>query len=115
METLNELQRMAENMTIYMSINGYTKRTFAKVTGISQNTMQAITSGKIKNEKKLSRYINVVTEKLQLEPDYFKQSREEISKAPIKYQDEEKLHTGNEKFNALSLMLKIGEIHYEWE
>ncbi|WP_167630187.1 hypothetical protein [Listeria valentina] len=115
METLNELKQIMENMTIYMSINGYTKRSFAKATGISQNTFAAMLAGKIKNEKKAVRYIEQATEKLNLEQDYFKKSREEIMQAPINYQDEEKLHIGNEKFNALSLLLKIGEIHYKWE
>ncbi|EMG28102.1 hypothetical protein X560_2231 [Listeria fleischmannii 1991] len=115
MSNIKEKKRIADNVAFYMTMNGYTKRTFAKAVGIGQNTITSVITGKMRNQKKFDKYIHDITEKLQLEIDYFKKEQVEIAAEPIKFQDENKLHLGDEKFNTLSLMLKIGEIHYEWE
>ncbi|WP_163654422.1 hypothetical protein [Listeria sp. PSOL-1] len=113
MKSSVEKQRIANNISLYIKLNGYTQRTFAKVAGISQSTMASITTGRMRNGNKFNRYIANITEQLGLEANYFSKKQEEITAAPIKFQDETKLHTSDEKFSALSLMLKIGEIHYK--
>ncbi|WP_239256056.1 hypothetical protein [Listeria ilorinensis] len=120
MKVLSEKQRIADNVAIYMKLNAYTNRTFAKAVGLSQSNVTSVVNGKIRNEKKFTKYIRTMTEQLGLEENYFVQPMENITSQPINFRDtskigadDSKLQTGNEKFNALSLMLKIGEIHYE--
>ncbi|PZF89315.1 hypothetical protein C1903_06435 [Listeria ivanovii] len=114
MKNKAEKQRIATNLSLYMKINGYTNRTFALAVGISQNTLKALMIGKMRNESKFQKYIMQITESLALEENFFEQPKEAITTAPITFQDtNKKMHLGDEKFNAISLMLKIGEIHYE--
>ncbi|EEO3414568.1 hypothetical protein G6H56_001198 [Listeria monocytogenes] len=113
MKNKAEKQRIATNLSLYMKINGYTHRTFALAVGISQNTLKALMIGKMRNENKFQKYISQFTESLALEEKFFEQPKEAITAAPITFQDTNKMHLGDEKFNAISLMLKIGEIHYE--
>lgn len=108
-----EKERIAKNLAIYMKMNGYTERSFAQATKLPQTTLHAMTTNKIKKTAKFHKYLDKICNNLGLKTDYFSKDQTEITAAPIKYHDESSLHLGDEKMRAISLLLKIGEIHYK--
>ncbi|CAM4098926.1 MULTISPECIES: hypothetical protein [Listeria] len=108
-----EKKRIAENINLYIRLNGFTKRSFAKATNFSQATAEAILNGKVRSNTKFNKYIVRVTEKLGLDTHYFKQDKETLLSMPIHYQeDDEKIHIGDDKYNTISAMLQIGDVYY---
>ncbi|MBA3925878.1 hypothetical protein HCJ66_05455 [Listeria sp. FSL L7-1582] len=108
-----EKKRIAENVNLYIRLNGFTKRSFAKATNFSQSTAEAILNGKVISNAKFNKYIVNITETLGLDAHYFKQDKEALLSMPIHYQEEEdKIHIGDEKYNTISAMLKIGDVYY---
>ncbi|EFI82920.1 hypothetical protein HMPREF0556_11605 [Listeria grayi DSM 20601] len=108
-----EKERIAANIAIYMKWNGYTERTFAQATKLSQATLKAITTNKTMKPVKFKKYVEKISANLGLDNEYFTREQAEITAAPIQYSDENKLHLGDEKLSAISLLLKISEIHYK--
>lgn len=108
-----EKERIAANIAIYMKWNGYTERTFAQATKLSQATLKAITTNKTMKPVKFKKYVEKISANLGLDNEYFTREQAEITAAPIQYFDENKLHLGDEKLSAISLLLKISEIHYK--
>ncbi|ADG82320.1 helix-turn-helix domain-containing protein [Thermincola potens] len=71
MELFEYRKLIGENLNTYISLKGYSKSSFAKLTNISRPTLYQILSGDSPNPSTYQKQILRITEALGLPPDYF--------------------------------------------
>jgi transcriptional regulator with XRE-family HTH domain len=66
---------IGENLLTYIRLNGYSKLSFSKLTGVSRPTLDKILAGESTNSKIFEEQIEGITSKLNLSKDYFLQEK----------------------------------------